>query len=51
MAICAEERPPRFNIDEEHWAACWLFGDAVSTQRVSVSERPEVSHRDISHEE
>jgi peptide/nickel transport system ATP-binding protein len=46
MAICAEERPPHFNVNEEHWAACWLFRDSVSPQPVSISERPTVSPRE-----
>ncbi len=50
MAICAERQPPRFDIGEEHWAACWLFGEGGSAQRVSISERPAVSHQDIRKE-
>jgi peptide/nickel transport system ATP-binding protein len=50
LAVCAEERPPSFNIGEGHWAACWLFGDGAPAQRVSISERPAFSNQDISQE-
>jgi peptide/nickel transport system ATP-binding protein len=43
MAICAEQRPPRFNVEGEHWAACWLFDESASPQKVSISERPATS--------
>jgi peptide/nickel transport system ATP-binding protein len=48
MPICAEERPPRFDLDGEHWAACWLFRGETSAQRLSVSQRPTASHQDMS---
>jgi len=45
MPICAEQRPPRFDLDGEHWAACWLFSESASPQEVSISERPAASSR------
>jgi oligopeptide/dipeptide ABC transporter ATP-binding protein len=49
MSICAEERPPRFDVDEQHWAACWLFSQS-GAQRVSVSETRAGSHQDNNQE-
>jgi peptide/nickel transport system ATP-binding protein len=46
MAICAEERPPRFDVDGDHWAACWLFADKAPAQPVSISETRPGSHDD-----
>ncbi|MGP8208120.1 MAG: ABC transporter ATP-binding protein [Acidimicrobiales bacterium] len=28
MEICAQDRPPAFDINGSHWAACWLFRGA-----------------------
>ncbi|MEU7532316.1 ABC transporter ATP-binding protein [Saccharothrix sp. NPDC042600] len=27
MAVCAREVPPRFDVGEGHFAACWLYGE------------------------
>jgi oligopeptide/dipeptide ABC transporter ATP-binding protein len=50
MPICSEQRPPRFDLDGEHWAACWLFRGSAESQPVSISERSPALPRNTSQE-
>jgi peptide/nickel transport system ATP-binding protein len=39
MEICAKERPPKFELDDSHWTACWLY----DPERRTVSARAAAS--------
>jgi peptide/nickel transport system ATP-binding protein len=47
MAICAEQRPPRFSVDGSRWAACWLYGDEESPKDSSYPKRHSKEQSDV----
>src|SRR4029077_4120860 len=47
MAICAEQRPPRFSVDGSRWAACWLYGDQESSKDSSYPKRHSKEQSDV----
>jgi peptide/nickel transport system ATP-binding protein len=38
MAVCRERKPPPYKVDEDHWAACFLYDDALVAQDKMPSE-------------
>jgi peptide/nickel transport system ATP-binding protein len=36
MDICRQERPPMFDTDSGHKAACWLYADDRAEERVAA---------------
>ncbi|MEV6790549.1 ABC transporter ATP-binding protein [Streptomyces sp. NPDC051320] len=41
MARCRTELPPRFDLDDGQWAACWLYAEAaVTAEAPGTSEGP-----------